>query len=123
MATGDTTITVVRRPKKDKLSTASSTDPASFTIEAVSVVPRQALETDRGWINLEGYDIWVLPTSSVHDDPDDPTAGREYADDDVLSSDVITINGREWQVDGPDAYFTKRGSFAGAKIQVKRLGS
>jgi hypothetical protein len=41
----------------------------------------------------------------------------------VLSSDFIRIDGVEWQVDGPDAYFTKGGSFAAAKIQVKRASS
>lgn len=119
MAKGDQTVTVVRKPRRDKLSAADSSEPTTFDLVDVAVVPRQALETDRGWINIEGYDIWVLPTSSVD------RAGEiaEYADDDVLSSDFIDIGGQEWQVDGPDAYFTKGGRFAGAKIQVKRVGS
>jgi hypothetical protein len=119
MATGDRTITVVRRAKKDKLSTAASSTPEEFDIRDVSILPRQALESERGWVNVEGYDIWVLASSTVAD----PAGDRGYADDDVLSSDFIRIDGVEWQVDGPDAYFTKKGSFAGAKIQVKRVGS
>lgn len=120
MATGDQTVTVVRTPRRDKLSSASSTDPVTFDITDVSVVPRQGIETERGWINIEGYDIWVLPTSTVVLSDD---TRRQYQDDDVVSSDFITIRGDEWQVDGPDAYFTKKGSFAGAKIQVKRTGT
>jgi hypothetical protein len=119
VATGDRTITVVRRPRKDKLSTAASSEPTEFDIRDVAILPRQAVESDRGWINVEGYDIWVLATSTVAD----PDGDRGYADDDVLSSDFIRIDGTEWQVDGPDAYFTKKGSLAGAKIQVKRVGS
>lgn len=119
MATGDRTITVVRKVRRDKLSTASSSEPTTFDIEGVAILPRQALETDRGWVNIEGYDIWVLPTSAVVRD----NVRSSYADDDVLSTDFIEIDGVEWQVDGPDAVFTKRGSIAGAKIQVKRVGT
>jgi hypothetical protein len=120
MATGDRTITVVRKVRRDKLSAASSAEPTTFDLVNVSILPRQALETDRGWVNIEGYDIWVLPTSVVILAD---TTTRQYQDDDVLSSDFIEIDGGEWQVDGPDAVFTKRGAFAGAKIQVKRVGT
>jgi hypothetical protein len=33
-----------------------------FDITNVVILPRQALEAERGWTNIEGYDIWVLPT-------------------------------------------------------------
>jgi hypothetical protein len=115
MPTGDRTITVVRRARRDKLSTASSGTAPEFDITNVVILPRQALEAERGWTNIEGYDLWVLPTSRAD--------GHEYTDDQVLSSDFIRIDGVEWQVDGPDAYFTKGGSFAAAKIQVKRASS
>lgn len=119
MAKGDRTITVIRKVRRDKLSTADSGEPITFTIDGVAILPRQAYEANQDWVNIEGYDIWVLPTSVVT--RDDATSG--YADDDIVSSDFIDIDGEEWQVDGPDAYFTKKGVFAGAKIQVKRVGS
>lgn len=115
MATGDRTITVVRRPRRDKLSTAASVAPTETTITGVAILPRQTFEVNQGWVTVEGYDIWVLSSSSVGD------PGRGYEQGDIVSSDFIRIDGVEWQVDGEPARYTKRGSFAGAKIQVKRV--
>lgn len=119
MATGDRTITRIRRPHRGKLSTATGGSDETLEITAVAILPRQGQETEKGWVNVEGWDIWVLPTSKVQLGEG---VTRQYQDDDILSSDFVSIDGVEWAADGPDAVFTKRGRFKGAKIQVQKVG-
>lgn len=119
MATGARTITVVRKTVVDKLKPAPSGTPGETVISKVIILPRQAFEQGQGWITLEGWDIYILPTSRV------AVVGgtRAYADGDILHTDQIRIDGVTWQVDGPAAPYDKGAVRKATLVKVKRVGS
>lgn len=110
MPKGDRDITVVRRARRDKLSSTPGAELSRDEIKAVTILPRRALEEDRGWVTIEGYAIWILPTS------------QGYVEGMITATDFIVIDGTEWQVDGPPARFTKKGSVY-TEVQVKKVGA
>lgn len=111
MPKGDRDITVVRKAHRDKLSTVDpAADETVGEIKAVVIMPRRALEADKGWVTIEGYTIWILPSS------------QGFSDGMIKSTDYIDIDGVEWQVDGPPGRFTKKGSVY-TELQVKKVGA
>lgn len=118
MPTGTRTATRVRRPKADKLAAASSAEPSELEMRGLIILPRQAFESGRGWVTYEGWDIYILPSSTVGDDPP-----RAYADGDVISTDALEIDGVEWQVDGPPAPYDKGAQRKATLVKVKRVGT
>ena len=115
MATGARTITVIRTPRVDKLSPQSTSTPAEKTVTKVIILPRQSKETERGWVTIEGWEVWILPTSKVDGEP--------YADGDILPSDTVRVDGVIWSMDGPPAPFDKGTKRKGTRLQLKRVGS
>lgn len=107
MPSGNETVSVVRRAKADKLSPAPTADPDGFDLVNCQVVPRRSLEEGRGWVTIEGWDIWCFT---------EPT--RE-----VLASDHIKVRGIEYQIEGKPARFDKRGRFKALNIVAQRIGS
>lgn len=119
MPTGARTITVIREPKVDKLSTPSTDEAPETDITGVIILPRQFFEAERGWVTIEGYSIYILASSKVQADP----SARSYADGDILHSDKILIDGATWQVDGPPAGYDKGSTRKATLVQVKRVGT
>ncbi len=105
MPSGNETIEIVRRPKVDKLSTPSSAPPVRFDVDNVQVIPRRSLEEGRGWVTLEGWDLWCFT------EPD-----RE-----ILSTDHVVVRGTEYQIDGKPGRFDKRGRFKALNIIATKV--
>lgn len=120
MATGARTITVLRTPKVDKLAPKPTATVPETVITKVIILPRQNYEVERGWVTVEGWDIYILPTSKVQD-PD--TGPRRFADGDILGTDTIRIDGVVWSVDGVPAPYDKGRVRKATKVQVKKYGS
>jgi hypothetical protein len=119
MATGARTITVIRSPHVDKLAPKPTGEVPEVDITKVVILPRQNYEVERGWVTVEGWDIYILPTSKVQAD-DGP---RRFADGDILSTDTIRIDGVVWSVDGVPAPYDKGKVRKATKVQVKKYGA
>jgi len=117
MPTGARTATRIRKPKVDKLSPTPTGPAATLPMTGLIILPREAFEQGRGWVTYEGWDIFVLPSSRVGDPP------RAYADGDVVASDLLEIDGTNWQVDGPPAPYDKGSARKATRIRVKRVGT
>lgn len=115
MPTGARTITVVRTPRVDKLAPKPTDQVPEYDITKVIILPRQNYEVERGWVSVEGYDIYILPSSRVD--------GSSYADGDILGTDTIRIDGVLWSVDGPPAAYDKGKVRKATKVQVKKYGA
>lgn len=123
MASGSRTATRVRKPKVDKLSSPSAAAPQEIELRGLVILPREGFEQGRGWVTYEGWDVWVLPTSTVIPSSAQPTVTRKWQDGDVISTDLLRIDGVEWQVDGPPAPYDKGSTRKGTRIRVKRVGT
>ena len=106
MPSGNETVTVIRKPKVDKLSTAAQGAPLEFDLEDCQILPRQAEEDGRGWVTIDGWDIWCFT---------DP--GRE-----VLFSDQVRVRGVVYAVEGRPARYDKRGTFKALLVKAMRAG-
>lgn len=107
MPRGNETVTVTRPLKADKLSPTPTGTPVEFDLTNCQVLPRRSFEDGRGWITIEGWDVWCFT---------DP--GRE-----VLSTDHVKIRGIDYQIEGKPGRFDKRGQFKALNIVAKRVGS
>lgn len=117
MPTGVRTATRVRRPRVGKFD-PPSTDPANeLPMRGLIILPREAFEQGQGWVTYEGWDIFVMPASKVDQPP------RAYEDGDVVATDLIRIDGIEWQVDGPPAPYDKGAVRKATRIRVKKVGT
>lgn len=117
MPTGARTATRIRRTKVDKLSTTPAGAESTLPMRGLIILPREAFEQGRGWVTYEGWDVYVLPSSTVDDPP------RPWVDGDVASTDILEIDGEEWQVDGPLAPYDKGTQRKATRIRVKRVGT
>lgn len=103
---GSRTITVVRKPKVDRLSTAPAGAPPEHDIEGCAVMPRTSHEEERGWVIVEGRMV-VAPYGA-----------------DVLATDLVRVDGETWEVDGePGDYENKRGKGKATILYLKRQGT
>lgn len=107
MPSGNETVTVVRKAKVDKLSSTAGAPPVEFDLEGCQVLPRQAEEAGRGWITLDGWDVWCFV---------DP--GRE-----VLYTDQVRIRGDLYSVEGRPAVYDKRGTFKALLVKATKAGA
>lgn len=103
---GSRTITVVRKPRVDRLSTPPVGAPPEHDVTGCAVMPRTSFEQERGWVVVEGRMI-VAPFGS-----------------DVLASDQVKVDGETWDVDGePGHYENRRGVGKATILYLKRVGS
>lgn len=104
---GTRTVTVVRKPKVDRLAAPAAGAATEHDIEDCSVLPRTSFEQDKGWVVVEGRQVFA-----------------PY-DADVLADDKIRLDdGTVWNVDGePGRYENKRGRAKACIFYLKRLGT
>lgn len=101
---GKETVTVVRKPKVDKLKPASGPT-AEIEIEDCFVIPRGSYERDRGWVQVSGFTIWA-PAGSPP----------------VRADDLVRVRGELYSVEGePGDFGRKRGP--SISITVGRVGA
>jgi hypothetical protein len=121
MPTGARIATVVRKPKVDKLSPTPAGATIETTLIGLIVLPRQTYEQGKGWITIDGRDVYILPTSRAI--PAGTTIPRKVEDGDVLASDQMRIDGDTWQVDGQPAAYDKGTTRKATLIRLKRVGT
>lgn len=103
---GSRTITVVRKPKVDRLSSAPAGSAPEHDVKGCAVLPRTSHEEERGWVVVEGRMI-LAPYGA-----------------DVLASDLVKVDGETWEVDGaPGDYENRRGKGKATIFYLKKLGS
>ena len=103
---GSRTVTVIREPKRDRLSDAPTGTPPEHDIEGCAIVPRTSFEQERGWVIVEGRTV-IAPFGA-----------------DVLADDKVRADGEVWEVDGaPGDYETKRGKGKATIFYLKRQGT
>lgn len=116
MADGARSLTVIRTPRVDKLSPAPTGTPLQHAVTKVDILPRQNYEVERGWVSVEGYDVWLRKASRVD--------GRTYTDGDILGTDTVKLDdGTTWSIDGPPSRYDKGKITKGIKLQLKRYGT
>lgn len=119
MPKGARSITRIRKVKVDSLDPRPATPADSLPINGVIILPRQSFEQGRGYVTIEGWDIYILPSSKVVAG----VARRGYLDGDIVSSDLIDIDGKRWQVDGEPAPYDKGDKRKATLIKVKKVGT
>ena len=120
MATGARKAVRLRVEEQDRLDPTPPGEPDKIYLSGLIVLPREHLEQGRGWVTVDGYDIWVLPSSRVGLTP--TGARRAFQDGDIVSSDQIELDdGTLWQVDGNPAGFDKVATRKGTRIRVKKV--
>ena len=103
---GNRTVTVVRRPKVDRLDSAPTGAPPEHDITGCVVMPRTSHEEERGWVIVEGRTVFA-PYGA-----------------DVLADDLVRVDGETWEVDGaPGDYASARGKGKATIFYLKRQGS
>lgn len=109
---GNRTVQIIRKTKVDRLSTAAAPDDETHDIEGCAVLPRMmsgaqsSRETDKGWVIIEGRMI-IAPYGA-----------------DVLSGDLVSVDGKTWQVDGePGNFENRRGVGKCCIFYLDRLGT
>jgi hypothetical protein len=103
MAAVRETVTVVRTPKVDRLKPSPAAAPAEHDLERCVILPRQAYELDRGWVQVDGYDIFAKAGS------------------DVEAKDQLRVRGEIHEVDAVAVYPVKRG--LGVKVSTTRISA
>lgn len=116
---GGLSITVVRKPKGDKLKPASG--PATrLVIDNCVVLPTQTYDTQRGiWVTVDGYDVNILQPATVT-----PNGGeaRPFAGGDVVEDDQVEYDGKTWQVYGVPANLRNpRGRLKDVIVKIRRV--
>lgn len=103
---GARTITVIRKPRVDRLSTAPTGAAPEHDIEGCAVLPRTSNEEDRGWVIVEGRMV-VAPYGA-----------------DVTATDLVRVDGEVWEVDGePGDYEDRRARGKATMFYLKRVGT
>lgn len=103
---GVRTITVLRKPKSDRLDPVDNAPPTAHDIEGCAVLPRTSFEQERGWVVVEGRTI-IAPYGS-----------------DVLADDRVVVDDETWEVDGaPGDYESRRGRGKATILYLKRRGT
>lgn len=102
---GSETITVVRKPKTDRLSSATATA-TEHDVDGCVVLPRSSFEEGKGWVTVDGKQI-IAPYGA-----------------DVKAGDLVRVEGVLWDVDGvPGNYRNRRAKGKATIFYLKRVGS
>lgn len=105
MPRGVEIITRVRKPKIDKLKPAApGAAVADADFDNCEVLPRQPIETDRGMVGVEGWDVFCFNPAC-----------------DVVRTDQVKLRGDTYNVDGEPQRFTKKGRFKAVKITLVKV--
>lgn len=105
MAKGNETITVVRKPRVDKLKPTSGVE-QRFDIEGCIVWPRAAVEEGRGWIQKAGQNVFAPAGSDIRPD------------------DEVIVRGLRYSVEGiPGDFRSRRGKRKGLLVNLERVGA
>ena len=103
---GIETVTVIRKPKVDRFSTAPAGSPPEHTVDGCAILPRTSHEQDKGWTIVEGRMV-IAPY-----------------DADVLATDQVeTPEGDVWEVDGEPGRYKKKADEKACIFYLKRVGS
>lgn len=103
---GSRTITVVRKAKVDRLSSAPAGSAPEHDVVGCVVLPRTSHEEGKGWVIVEGRMV-IAPYGA-----------------DVLATDLVRVDGVTWEVDGaPGDYENKRGKGKATMFYLKRQGA
>lgn len=123
MARGARTATRVRKARTGKLTSPPASVPEEIELQGLIILPRQTYEHGQGWITIDGWVIYVLPSSRVIPNAAQPTVTRGYEDGDIVHTDLLRIDGETWQVDGRPAPYDKGTKRKATEIKVKRVSS
>lgn len=88
---GVDTITVIRKAKVDRLSSAPAGPAPEHDVTGCAILPRTSFEQGKGWVIVEGRQV-IAPY-----------------DADVLATDQVRVEGLVWEVDGEPGRYAKRG--------------
>jgi hypothetical protein len=100
---GTETITVVRKPRPDKLKPVDAAE-ERFDIEKCVVWPRGSFEEGRGWIQISGFSVFAPPNA------------------DILAEDQVVCRGELHSVIGtPGDFWNKRGKKKGLLVTLERV--
>lgn len=103
MAAVKETVTIVRKPKVDKLKPASGPS-AEIPVEKCIVLPRASNETDGGWVQRSGWSVYA-------------PVGAPFRPD-----DQVRVRGELYAVEGvPGVFPVKRG--IGVVVTLERIGA
>lgn len=104
MPSGTESFVRLRGGRVDKLKPQASVPPTEVQYEDTQPLPRQPVETERGQVNVDGWDLWCF----------DPAA-------DIVDSDQIRFRGQVYNVIGTPRRFDKRGIFKGLQITISKV--
>lgn len=104
MPKGVEQITRTRKAKVDKLKPQTGVDDDVATYGNCEVLPRQPIETDRGQVGVEGWDVYCFDASA-----------------DVIRTDLVELRGQSYNVVGEPRRFTKRGRFKALQITLSKV--
>lgn len=103
---GARTVTVIRKPRVDRLSSAPAGAGSEHDIEGCAVLPRSSNEEGKGWVIVEGRQV-IAPFGA-----------------DVLATDLVRVDGEVWEVDGaPGDYEDRRARGKATIFYLKRQGT
>lgn len=98
MPTGHETIEIHAAPERDRNGDAIGPAPAPVTVEGCITWPKRSLEEGRGWVTIDGLDLYLPPGVPV------PAA-----------EDQVLARGGTWSVDGEPAVYNEKGAIVSLK--------
>lgn len=102
MAAKRETVTVVRKPKVDKLKPASGPT-AEIPVRRCFVLPRSNHEADSGWVQISGWTV-IAPVGS-----------------DIRADDQVRVRGELYAVEGVPGEFPVRKGKPGLFVTLERV--
>lgn len=88
MAAGKEVVTIIRKPKVDKLKPTPGAE-VQFDIKRCHVLPRASNESQQGWVQVSGYTVIAPGEADIHED------------------DVMMVRGAKHSVIGKPGVFFK----------------
>lgn len=105
MPSGVETITRIRKPKVDKLKPqAAGESVPDKDFDNCEVLPRQPIETERGMVGVEGWDVFCFNPAC-----------------DVVRTDQVKLRGETYNVDGEPRRFSRKGKFKAVQITLVKV--
>lgn len=102
MAAKRETVTIVRKPKVDRLKPASGPT-AEIPVRRCYVLPRSNQEEDGGWVQVSGFTV-IAPVGS-----------------DIRADDLLRIRGELYAVEGVPGEYPVRKGKPGLFVTVERV--